>query len=167
MIVKVITMIVVWLTGFIVAIKSRQFFLAILVAITILILIIDNSNIDRLNVDNKNLKEEQAKSIQEIKILKDKDAENKRKLSASELEASKQQEHQKIIQEFSVVASWNYRGKIEAGGGVKFDGPLSALLDKFVATENGKTTWQCNPTALDNYKEIIKKYPTSFVNIFS
>jgi hypothetical protein len=107
---------------------------------------------DKMKVDNQKLKEEQAKHIQKIKILEDKNTD-------LEIRTSEQQEHQKIIKEFSVVASWNHKGETESGGGVNFSGPLSGWLNKFVTEQNGGISWQCNQIALDNYKKIIEKYP--------
>lgn len=183
---KVIVVIASWLVGFIQSRKHRQSLLIIPICITIAVLFLDKSNmsklneslvsltksytpiektalehypylpkeeaitnylkdIDKMKEDNKKLKHDQADSIEEIKRLKYKDA--------------KQQEHQNIIQEFSVVASWNYMGDLESGGGVIIYGPLSVRLRKFVTEENGYLSCKCDRTALDNYKDIIKKYP--------
>jgi hypothetical protein len=116
-------------------------------------------DLNKIGLDNKQLREEHTKNIRKIESLEKEDSENKRQLADLRMKTSEQQAKQDIIQEFTEVASWNYRGETDTGGGVSFSGPLSGLLGRRVTEKNGGIVWQCNSDALKDYQTIIKQYP--------
>jgi hypothetical protein len=179
LILKIAIVIVGWLLGFIAHKKHRQVFLAIPALITIAVLFVDSSHINELGNTVKSLfdsyrpiektalerypdlPKEKAieKYLEDLNNIKKEYSDNKRELSDLRTKTLEQEKRESIAQNFTEVASWNYAGGKDLGGGIGVSGPPAGLLGKHISNKDGKIIWQCDSEALSDYREIIKQYP--------